>query len=68
MRTMNGATRTQAKDQAMNDILEAIARKHLGIETLKERFMDDLDFHEVHVGSLREALLEAYRAGQSRNE
>ncbi len=43
--------------------LEGIAQKYLGIETLAERHSDRLDFHEVGVGSLKDALEAAYRAG-----
>ena len=45
-------------------VIAAIARESLGIETLEQRFRDCLDFHEVGVISLREALERAYAAGQ----
>ena len=41
-----------------------IARQKLGIQTLRTRNMDSLDFHEVGVARLREALRQAYLAGQ----
>ena len=43
--------------------LEAIARKHLRVPTLKARNSDALDFHDVGVGSLRAALTAAFVAG-----
>src|SRR5208337_4662916 len=45
------------------DIFTDIARKHLFIETLEERKLDRLDFHEVSVWSVQDALLAAYQAG-----
>ncbi len=45
------------------DIFTAIAREHLFIETLKERKSDRLDFHEVSVWGVQDALLAAYQAG-----
>lgn len=45
--------------------LEAIAAKHLRIDTLQTRMMDSLDFHEVSVWSLEAALKAAFEAGQA---
>ena len=44
--------------------LEQIAQKELSIETLETRFSDGLDFHEVSVWELKEALKKAYQLGQ----
>jgi len=44
--------------------LETIARRVLGIETLKTRKADHLDFHEVSVWQVEEALQAAYQAGR----
>jgi len=44
-------------------LLTPIAQQHLGIDTLETRHSDPLDFHEVAVWSLREALQAAYLAG-----
>jgi hypothetical protein len=38
--------------------------KILGIETLKERKMDSLDFNELAVWSLEKALQKAYEMGR----
>ena len=47
------------------DILAAIARTELGVDTLATRGRDRLDFHEVAVWSIREALSAAYDAGKT---
>jgi len=44
--------------------LEEIARQFLSIPTLKERRADSLDFHEVSVWSVRDALQAAFEAGK----
>jgi len=48
----------------IDEELEKIANKYLRIETLEIRNSDGLDFHEVSVWSLKEALKEAYLLGQ----
>jgi hypothetical protein len=45
-------------------VFEAIAREHLRIETLERRKSDSLDFHEVAVWALRDALAAAFEAGR----
>ncbi len=44
-------------------ILTLIAQKHLGIETLETRKSDSLDFHDVAVWCIRDALEAAFKAG-----
>ena len=44
--------------------IEKIARKILGLETLETRKSDSLDFHDVAVWSIHEALEAAYNAGR----
>lgn len=44
-------------------LLTRIAQRHLRIETLEPRRRDSLDFHEVSVWELRDALEAAYKAG-----
>ncbi len=41
-----------------------IASEQMGIETLERRNRDSLDFHEVGVASVRDALAAAYEAGR----
>jgi hypothetical protein len=45
-------------------ILE-IAQKYLGLETLKTRKSDSLDFHDLSVWDVKAALEAAYGAGQA---
>ena len=45
-------------------LFEKIAKEHLSIETLKTRGLDQLDFHEVSVSGLKNALEAAYEAGR----
>ena len=47
----------------LDQLLTQIASQHLGIETLETRNSDSLDFHDVAVWTLREALQAAYVAG-----
>lgn len=47
----------------LDDLLEAIAKRELGIATLAARGRDNFDFHDVGVVSLRRALRRAYLAG-----
>lgn len=44
-------------------LLTKIAQRILRIETLESRYRDSLDFHEVSVLELRDALEAAYKAG-----
>lgn len=44
--------------------IEKIAKKVLSLETLEARNRDSLDFHELSVWSIKEALEQAYKAGQ----
>jgi hypothetical protein len=47
----------------LNQLLTDIAQKHLGISTLATRRSDSLDFHEVSVWGVRDALWCAYQVG-----
>ena len=47
----------------IDSLLTLIAKKHLDIETLETRKSDRLDFHEIAVWSLRDALEAAFKAG-----
>lgn len=45
-------------------LLEKIAKKHfLSVETLETQGMDDLDFHDVSVWSIKNALKDAFMSG-----
>lgn len=47
----------------IDQIFALIAQKHLSIETLETRNSDRLDFHDVAVWNVREALEAAFKAG-----
>lgn len=49
---------------AMLRTLDAIARDKLNVETLETRNSDGLDFHELAVWNIRQALCEAFMAGR----
>ena len=53
-----------ARNNERDKTLQQIARQYLGIETLETRKSDDLDFHEVAVWSLKQALEAAHWAGR----
>jgi len=47
-----------------NRALTEIAQRHFQIETLETRKSDSLDFHDVSVWSIKDALTEAYELGK----
>ncbi|MBU1691590.1 MAG: hypothetical protein KKD65_12765 [Gammaproteobacteria bacterium] len=47
----------------INNILTLIAKNHFAIETLEVRNRDQLDFHEVGVTQLKDALYAAFMIG-----
>lgn len=49
----------------MNKTIEIIAREILGLETLEAQNSDSLDFQDLSVGSIKEALEAAYAAGRA---
>jgi hypothetical protein len=49
-------------------LLTEIAKKHLSLETLETRNSDSLDFHDVSVWALKDALQEAYEAGINKKD
>lgn len=51
---------TQARDQ----LLQRIATEHLFVETLEIRNCDRLDFYDVSVWGIRQALIDAFEAGR----
>jgi hypothetical protein len=48
----------------IDSLITAIAREHLDIKTLETRKHDSLDFHDVSVWGVKDALLAAYHTGQ----
>ena len=51
-------------DAARDAELLEIARRQFHLETLETRNRDALDFHDVAVWAIRDALAEAYDAGR----
>ena len=47
----------------IDTIFILIAQKHLRIDTLETRHSDRLDFHDMAVWSIRDALEAAFKAG-----
>ena len=47
----------------LDALLTRIAQEHLFIDTLETRNSDSMDFHDVSVWGVKEALLAAYQAG-----
>ena len=62
MRTTN-KKRPGKKKPTVDELLAAIAKETLHIDTLETRKSDSLDFHDVAVWSVKAALEAAYRAG-----
>ena len=50
--------------QQLDTILTLIAQKQLDIETLETRNSDRLDFHDIAVWCIKDALQAAFNAGQ----
>jgi hypothetical protein len=50
---------------ALEALLAELALQHLGIETLATRNSDSLDFHDVAVWAIRDALEAAYQSGRN---
>lgn len=53
----------KTKQQQIDQLITDIAKKHMNIKTLETRNSDSLDFHNVAVWCLKDALQEAYEAG-----
>ena len=49
--------------EEQDKLVTAIASKHMGIKTLKERKSDSQDFHSLSVWEIEAALKEALRTG-----
>lgn len=50
--------------QKQDALFLKIAKEHLFIQTLETRNSDQLDFHDVSVWGIKQALQHAYKAGQ----
>jgi len=57
-------TKPNDTNSAPEALLAELALQHLGIETLATRNSDSLDFHDVAVWAIRDALEAAWQAGR----
>jgi hypothetical protein len=64
IRDVTGKTFPRAAAPTKAELLSLIAEKHLRIETLETRNADGLDFHDVAVWSIKDALETAFEAGR----
>ena len=60
---MNRA-RTKIEKERMWEALERIGKEQLALETMETRYSDDLDFHDIAVWNIKNALQAAYEAGR----
>jgi hypothetical protein len=61
-------TRDPELQELLDKVLIDIAQRHFpSVETLEVRNSDSLDFHDVHVGSMKDALEHAFFAGMAAN-
>ena len=51
--------------EAFQKVLTGVAEKNLGIVTLETRNCDFLDFHELAIWQIKEALQDAFIAGMT---
>ena len=64
IRDVTGKTFPRKAPKSKDEVFTLIAQQHLGIETLVERKSDSLDFHDVAVWSVKDALEAAFEAGR----
>lgn len=61
-------TRDPELQELLDKILTQIAQKHFpSVETLEVRNSDSMDFHDVYVESIRDALCDAFFVGSTMN-
>ena len=59
-------TRDPELQELLDKVLIDIAQRHFpSVETLEVRNSDSLDFHDVYVGSIKDALEHAFFAGMA---
>lgn len=61
---ITGKTFTRKGRSAKDQLIAEIALQHFNIETLETRNSDNLDFHDVAVWCVKDALEAAYEAGR----
>tara|TARA_B100000925_G_C21765731_1_gene369769 strand:+ start:396 stop:626 length:231 start_codon:yes stop_codon:yes gene_type:complete len=66
---INMKAKTTKRKQAYKDAtVNEIAQRILGIDTLQTRKSDSLDFHDVAVWNIKEALEAAFEAGRKADQ
>lgn len=65
IRDITGKLLPRKAPPTKEQIFATLAQKHLGIETLATRNSDELDFHNVAVWSIKDALEAAFEAGKA---
>ena len=61
-------TRDPELQELIDKVLIDITQRHFpSVKTLEVRNSDSLDFHDVYVGSIRDALKDAFTAGMRSN-
>lgn len=50
-------------ENKLDELLAAIAKKHMGVPTLEKQNSDEQDFHSCAVWSIKKALETAFNAG-----
>ena len=58
------STMTKRQQEKLNTLLTEIAKEELLVETLENRWSDNLDFYDVSVWGIKRALERAYEAGR----
>ena len=58
------STMTKRQEEKLNALLTEIAKEELLVETLENRWSDNLDFYDVSVWGIKRALERAYEAGR----
>ena len=61
---VTGKTFTRKTPMTKDELFTLIAQRHLNIETLETRKSDGLDFHDVAVWCIKDALDAAFEAGR----
>jgi hypothetical protein len=51
-------------EASVDGVVEDIAKKVLGVKTLRTRNSDELDFYDLAVWKIKDALVKAFEAGQ----
>lgn len=56
---------TKRQQEQLDAIFTKIAQEELQVETLEQRWSDNLDFYDIPVWCIKKALERAYEAGRN---